>query len=87
MRTPITTIETTGTVGQNRQHLQLDDVLPLSSSKRVRVIVLYEADHEKSGDEVQWLKAAANSSAFDFLNDPAEDIYSLSDGKPFYDQV
>jgi hypothetical protein len=86
MRTPITTIETTGTVAKNRQSLQLDDVLPVSSPKRVRVIVLYEADNQK-WDEAEWLQAAANNPAFDFLNDPAEDIYSLSDGKPFYDEV
>jgi hypothetical protein len=33
--------------------------------------------------EIEWLKAAANNPVFAFLQDPAEDIYSLSDGKPF----
>lgn len=31
----------------------------------------------------QWLQAASKNEAFDFLNDPDEDIYSLRDGKPF----
>ena len=29
---------------------------------------------------------AAHNPAFDFLKDPAEDIYTLSDGKLFRDQ-
>lgn len=35
--------------------------------------------------EYEWLKAAARSPAFDFLKDPEEDIYSLTDGKSFHD--
>ena len=85
MKIPITTIEMTGSVGENPQQLQLDRPLPIYGPKRVRVIVLIEEDDE--WDEAQWLQAAARNPAFDFLNDPAEDIYSLSDGKPFHDQV
>ncbi len=33
-------------------------------------------------DEREWLQAAAKNEAFDFLNDPDEDIYTLADGKP-----
>jgi hypothetical protein len=36
-------------------------------------------------DEKLWLFAASHNSVFDDLNDLEEDIYSLSDGKPFYD--
>ena len=36
--------------------------------------------------EAEWLRAAASSPAFDFLNDPAEDVYSPTDGKPFHEQ-
>lgn len=32
--------------------------------------------------EQQWLRAAVTNPAFDFLHDPAEDIYTPSDGKP-----
>jgi uncharacterized protein (DUF433 family) len=36
--------------------------------------------------ETEWLHAAAANPAFDFLKDPEEDIYTLSDGRPFYDE-
>ena len=38
-------------------------------------------------DEDDWLYAAAHNPASDFLKDPAEDIYSLQDGKPFNAQA
>jgi hypothetical protein len=50
-----------------------------------------EMDNDESSqntediDEYEWLKAAARNPAFDFLNDPEEDIYTLADGKPFHD--
>lgn len=37
-------------------------------------------------DEKEWLRAAGQNPAFDFLKDPAEDRYTLRDGKPFRDQ-
>jgi hypothetical protein len=37
-------------------------------------------------DERMWLRAAAMNEAFDFLTDPREDIYTLSDGKLFRDE-
>lgn len=36
--------------------------------------------------EQEWLKAASSNPVFDFLKDPEEDIYTLSDGKPFNDR-
>ena len=41
---------------------------------------------EREWYDAQWLEAAARNPAFEYLNDLAEDIYSLSDGKPFHDQ-
>jgi hypothetical protein len=38
-------------------------------------------------DEVEWLKAASQNPAFNFLNDPEEAIYSLADGEPFRDKL
>lgn len=35
-------------------------------------------------DDQEWLHAVANNPAFDFLNDPEEDIYTITDGKPFH---
>ena len=34
-------------------------------------------------DDNLWLKTIALNPVFDFLNDEAEDIYSVNDGKPF----
>ena len=74
MESAMTAIEMTGSIDENHQ-LQLDGPLPLSGPRRVRVIVLYPIDDE--WDEAEWLQAAARNPAFDHLNDPEEDIYSL----------
>ncbi|PSR18270.1 hypothetical protein C8255_08275 [filamentous cyanobacterium CCP3] len=57
---------------------QLD---PALKDAQVRVIVLVEEANDLSDDD--WLKAATQNPAFDFLQDAEEDIYSVSDGKPF----
>lgn len=79
----LTAIETTATIGANRQ-LLLDEDLPANVSARVRVIVLFAED---DFNEKDWLKAASNNEAFGFLNDEAEDIYTLEDGKPLDDEI
>ncbi len=84
MGTTMTAIEMTGRVDEHHQ-LQLDGLLPTPGPMRVRVIVLYPLDDE--WDETEWLRAAAHNPAFDFLSDPEEDIYSLTDGRPFDDEV
>lgn len=38
--------------------------------------------HEQDNEETNLAVLASQSKAFDFLNDPAEDIYNLNDGKP-----
>ncbi|MBV9791013.1 MAG: hypothetical protein JOZ51_22655 [Chloroflexi bacterium] len=80
----MTAIELTGIVDE-QQHLQLDSILPINGPKRVRVIVLYSEEDE--ADESAWLRSAAHNPAFDDLDDPTEDIYSLADGKPFNAEV
>lgn len=85
MEIPMTAIEMTGTVDENHQ-LQLDGILPFAGPKRVRVIVLSpltEIADELS--DVEWLKASLSNSAFEYLRDPEEDIYTIRDGKPFYE--
>jgi hypothetical protein len=85
MEVPMTAIEMTGTVDENHQ-LTLDGVIPIAGPKRVRVIVLSpltEITDELS--EVEWLKASLSNPAFEYLRDPEEDIYTISDGKPFYE--
>jgi len=73
-------IETDGTIDKEHR-LVLDEALPLEGPQRVRVIILVPEEAEI--DERKWLEAAVSNEAFAFLNDPEEDIYSLSDGKPF----
>ena len=50
----------------------------------MRVIVLFPDETEF--DETEWLRAAATNPAFDFLKDPAEDIYTIEDREPFHDE-
>ncbi len=76
----IKAIEAMGTVDADGQ-LHLDEPLGSISHSRVRVIVLFP--EEAAIDEQEWLLAAANNPALDFLRDPEEDIYTLQDGKPF----
>ena len=77
-------IETIGTIDA-QHHLVLDETLPITGPTRVRVIILLPEDSDIS--ETEWLQAAATNPAFDFLKDPEEDIYTLSDGEPFYDEM
>jgi len=76
-------VETTGTIDAHRQ-LILDELLPVVGPTRVRVIIMLP--EEADIDEMEWLRAATVNPAFDFLREPEEDIYTLTDGRPFYDQ-
>ena len=78
----LTSLETTATIGTHRQ-LVLDDELPAEVSGRVRVIVLFDDDVA----DAEWMKSAAANSAFEFLADEREDIYTLSDGKSLTDEA
>lgn len=75
-------IEVTGTIDEH-QRLHLDEPLPVSSSGRVRVIVLVS---DEDPEDAEWLQSAARDPAFDFLADSGEDVYTLDDGRPFDDQ-
>ena len=81
MATNIKVIEAFGEIDEHQQ-LHLDEPLPVSKPGRVRVIILIPEDSEE--DEHEWLRAARNP-AFAFLADAEEDIYTLTDGKPFHD--
>jgi hypothetical protein len=84
MEAPLTAIELTGTIDEHHQ-LRLDDLLPISGPRRVRVIVLCPLNGD--WDETEWLQAAASNPAFAELSEPEEDIYSLTDGAPFHDEA
>jgi hypothetical protein len=75
-------IETTGTIDA-QHHLVPDETLSVVGTTRVRVSHLLPEDSDIN--ETEWLQVAAANPSFDFLKDPEEDIYTLSDGRPFYD--
>ena len=76
-------IETTGTIDA-QHHLVLDGALSITGPTRVRVIILVPEESDIS--ETEWIQAAAANPTLNFLKDPEEDIYTLSDGRPFYDE-
>jgi hypothetical protein len=85
MEVPMTAIEMTGIVDENHQ-LKLDGVLPIAGPKRVRVIVLSPlTEIADDWNEMEWLKASLSNPVFEYLRDPEEDIYTIKDGKPFYE--
>ena len=53
----------------------------LKRLEELEAILLKKAEQE----EYKWLKSVAINPAFDFLQDPEEDIYTLADGEPFHD--
>lgn len=83
MDTPLTAIEMGGTVNEFHQ-LELDTMIPITGPKRVRVIVLFPSDNENTEEE--WIQSAVHNPVFDYLKEPEEDIYSITDGKPFDDK-
>lgn len=71
--------ETYGHVDKSGK-LKIVSDLPLQEGE-VKVIIMY--DEKKESEETAWLKAVSNNPVFDFLKDSSEDMYSLTDGKPF----
>jgi hypothetical protein len=76
-------VEIMGRVDSEGQ-LHLDEPLTAITPGPVRVILL--APEDEDIDERDWLKAAARNPIFDFLKDSEEDVYTISDGKPFDDE-
>lgn len=50
------------------------------SKKEAKVVVLIKDDEIS---ETEWLGLAMKGAAYDFLNDPSEDIYTMEDGVPY----
>lgn len=59
-------------------HVKLLEPAALISGQRALVTLL-----DDEPDEAEWLAGASQSPAYAFLNDPAEDIYSPTDGKKY----
>lgn len=79
MDSPLTAIELSGRINEFHQ-LELDTIMPVRGPKRVRIIVLFQSDSDDGEEE--WIHSAMCNPAFDYLKDPQEDVYSISDGKP-----
>ena len=65
-------------------HLKINYNLNKSESN-VRVLILFDDDMNEQDEENLWMNSITTNPALDFLNDSAEDIYSLTDGEPFND--
>ena len=80
-------IETTATLDENGQ-LILDELLTIALPRKVRVILLIPDIAEPADPtEKEWLQAAAKNPVFAYLRENAEDLYTISDGVPFKDQL
>lgn len=75
----LTAIETTGIIEQNGRII-IAETFSVNAPTAVRAIILFPESEDLNENE--WLQAAAKNEAFVFLNDPEEEIYSLTDGKP-----
>jgi len=67
------------------EHIVLDEPYDLPANANLMVTLLPSASDADSEDA--WLRAVVSSEAFAFLADPAEDIYTTTDGEPFRDAV
>lgn len=65
-------------------HLKINYPLNQRESN-VRIIILVDEKKDDAEEEELWLKSISANPAFDFLQDPNENIYSLADGEPFND--
>ena len=65
-------------------HLKIN--YPLNKKdKKVRVIILLDEQNDDIDEEKKWLNSIQSNPAFDFLKEPSENIYTLTDGEPFND--
>lgn len=67
------------------ERILLDEPYDLPVNASLMVTLLSPSSDADSEDV--WLRAATSSDAFAFLADPAEDIYTATDGEPFHDAL
>ena len=60
---------------------QGDTLAEARANLKEAVELVLEANRQ-SHIENEWLQAVSKNQAFDFLNEPEEDIYTLTDGTP-----
>ena len=85
MPSEIKKIELIGHIDKNH-HLIVDQELPFAPGD-VKIIVFPSNEIAEDNDisTMDILSTAQGGGAFDFLNDPEEEIYTLEDGVPFND--
>jgi hypothetical protein len=70
------------------KHVVLDEPYDLEPNASLLVTVLEPVAASGPGfdpdSEEFWLRAVGSSESFAFLANPAEDIYSATDGEPFH---
>jgi uncharacterized protein (DUF433 family) len=59
------------------------DYYPDLETEDIRACIEYALESTTNGD-TEWLQAATRNPAFESLQEPEEDIYSLHDGRQFH---
>ena len=79
------TIKTTGIIDNNNIIKINKTISKQFINKSVQILIIIQDDNEQTDeiDEQLWLKSITENLAFEFLSEQEEDIYSLTDGKPF----
>ncbi len=72
-------IETTGRVIDARH---IETTIPVPVGQRVRLVIFLPSGADDAMAESEWMEAATKNPIFDFLANPAEDIYTMDDGEP-----
>ena len=79
-------MKTLSTMYKGERVVELFEDINLPKDMAVLVVIPEQEDEKEADiDEMVWLRAAAANTAFDFLKEPEEDIYTLADGRPFCD--
>lgn len=68
------------------KHIVLDEPYNLPANASL-IVTLLPPSMPGADSEEAWLRAVASGDAFAFLAEPAEDIYTATDGEPFLDAV
>ncbi len=72
-------IETTGRVIDARH---IETTIPVPVGQRVRLVIFLPSGADDEMAESEWMESATKNPIFDFLANPAEDIYTMDDGEP-----
>ena len=67
------------------ERIVLDEPYDLPTNASL-VVTLVSPECDADSEDA-WLRAAASSDAFAFLANPAEDVYTATDGEPLHDAI